>query len=388
MKLNFQKNTNSILLICSFLAILFNVNSLVAQPYDYSNAATVGQYLDLFVINDDHSNHGAGIRLESAQGYTSKNYSAYSIYNDYQNLHFFHSANETSTDAGTNLMTLTKSAQLGIGIPNPSGKLNVVGNSGAYSSIGTMIIGDVSGVNLRFGYNTEDVSTWIQAHGNSSLTINRMGNYTLLNENGGRVGIGTHHPNGKLNVVGNSGAYNSIGTMIIGDASTANLRIGYNPADTSTWIQAHASSSLIINGMGNTTLLNTDGGNVGIGTFAPNEKLHVNGNIKSANIEAADISANKVILDIGSFPDYVFKEGYDLLSLQEVEAYISQNGRLPKMPSENEVKTQGMDVGQINVLLVEKIEELTLHLIEMEKHQKLLKAQIDELSQKMENTHK
>ena len=99
------------------------------------------------------------------------------------------------------------------------------------------------------------------------------------------------------------------------------------------------------------------GGNVGIGHSAATEKLDVKGKIK----------ADGVILNIGSFPDYVFSKDYELLSLREIEAYIHANQRLPKMPSEKEVIKNGMAIGQINVLLVEKVEELTLHTIAQEK---------------------
>lgn len=74
--------------------------------------------------------------------------------------------------------------------------------------------------------------------------------------------------------------------------------------------------------------------------------------------------------------DYVFKKDYNLSSLSETEDYIKKNGHLPGMPSEQDVMEKGIDIGEINRLLLEKVEELTLHLIEQEK-------KIEQLSEKL-----
>ncbi len=82
---------------------------------------------------------------------------------------------------------------------------------------------------------------------------------------------------------------------------------------------------------------------------------------------ANQIKTGKVILDVGSFPDYVFANDYKLMSLTDVERFISTNKHLPNMPSEAEVIENGMSIGEINTKLVEKIEELTLYTIQQEK---------------------
>ncbi len=75
-------------------------------------------------------------------------------------------------------------------------------------------------------------------------------------------------------------------------------------------------------------------------------------------------------------PDYVFKKGYDLKSLKEIEAYITQHGHLPEVPNAAEFKEKGVDMIQLNFLLLKKIEEMTLHLIRQEKEiEKLKKKQ-------------
>lgn len=80
--------------------------------------------------------------------------------------------------------------------------------------------------------------------------------------------------------------------------------------------------------------------------------------------------------------DYVFDNDYKLMPLNEVEQYITENGHLPNMPSAEQVKEEGLELGNIVKLQQEKIEELTLHLIEQEKEMKELKAQVQELLKK------
>lgn len=95
-------------------------------------------------------------------------------------------------------------------------------------------------------------------------------------------------------------------------------------------------------------------------------KVLIGVNLDAKNINAKDIVANKVTLNVGSFPDYVFSKDYNLMPLQEVATYIKKHKHLPNMPSEAEVVANGMDIKQINTVLVEKVEELTLHTIKQE----------------------
>ncbi|MCL6275431.1 fibronectin type III domain-containing protein [Muricauda sp. 2012CJ35-5] len=77
----------------------------------------------------------------------------------------------------------------------------------------------------------------------------------------------------------------------------------------------------------------------------------------------------------GSWPDYVFQDDYDLMTLDEIKAFIQLHGHLPNMPSAQKVEREGIAVGELNKRLLEKIEELTLHTIRLEseiKRQKIL----------------
>ncbi|WP_299121809.1 hypothetical protein [uncultured Tenacibaculum sp.] len=84
------------------------------------------------------------------------------------------------------------------------------------------------------------------------------------------------------------------------------------------------------------------------------------------NIKAQDILANKVVLNVGSFPDYVFSDTYELMPLEKVKEYIQKNKHLPSMPSELEVIEEGMDLKNLTLKLVEKVEELTLYTIQQQ----------------------
>ena len=100
-----------------------------------------------------------------------------------------------------------------------------------------------------------------------------------------------------------------------------------------------------------------DDNNVGIGTTTPAEKLSVNGNIR----------AKKLIVSQTGWPDFVFSKSYKLRSLKEVENYINENQHLPEVPSAKEVAAKGISVGDTQALLLKKIEELTLYIIELKK---------------------
>ncbi len=106
-------------------------------------------------------------------------------------------------------------------------------------------------------------------------------------------------------------------------------------------------------------VINTDGsGNMAFGTntIDPNFKLSVNGSIRAKEIKVET-----------GWADYVFDKDYVLKPLKEVEDYINQNKHLPDVPSTAEVEKNGIKVGETEALLMKKVEELTLYLIEKDK---------------------
>lgn len=149
--------------------------------------------------------------------------------------------------------------------------------------------------------------------------------------------------------------------------NTLRIKVSSNAAINLTDLGSHASAQLIPSFM--TLQSGLDGkGYLGLGTLNPSHPLTVNGAIR----------AKEIIVESG-WADHVFKPGYALAPLGEVEKYIELNGRLPNVPSATDVQATGQSLGETQVLLLEKIEELTLHLIRQEKQLAAQKEEIDEL---------
>ena len=106
-------------------------------------------------------------------------------------------------------------------------------------------------------------------------------------------------------------------------------------------------------------------GKIGINTSTPQNELDVNGTIRAKEIRVES-----------DWADFVFKKGYNLPSLKEVKRHIDENGTLPGVPSEKEVKANGVNLAETDVLLLQKIEELTLYIIDLKQEIEDLKSQI------------
>ncbi|RNC79848.1 MAG: hypothetical protein ED557_11970 [Balneola sp.] len=108
---------------------------------------------------------------------------------------------------------------------------------------------------------------------------------------------------------------------------------------------------------------------IGIGTTDPTNALEVNGTIRSKEVR----------VEATGWPDYVFHPEYELRSLEEIEAHIKAKGHLPEVPSAKEVEEEGQHLGEMQQLLLKKIEELTLHVIELKKENEAQQKEIEKL---------
>lgn len=131
------------------------------------------------------------------------------------------------------------------------------------------------------------------------------------------------------------------------------------------------AGQLIVSGTGNHYFQN---GNVGIGTTQPDAKLSVKGKIH----------AQEVLVDLNiPGPDYVFDKDYSLLSLKETDDFIKINKHLPEVPSAKQMEKEGINVSEMQMKLLQKIEELTLYVIGQQKMIDKQAADLNKLQQQI-----
>ncbi|HTF80118.1 MAG TPA: hypothetical protein VL947_00280 [Cytophagales bacterium] len=183
----------------------------------------------------------------------------------------------------------------------------------------------------------------------------------------GLVGIGTTAPAFKLDVTGRIRLWNDAG----GYGSGIWFRNLANTADPA-FVGMENDNHIGFYGstIGWAFKVNTVNGNVGIGTLSTGTayKLSVNGSIR----------AKELVVETG-WADFVFDKSYKLRSLNEVESYINENKHLPDVPSAADVQANGVKVGEMETLLLQKVEELTLYVIELNKKVAALEKENQEL---------
>ncbi len=211
-----------------------------------------------------------------------------------------------------------------------------------------------------------------------------------INYSAGNVSIGSTTQSRQLDVLGSFTTAN--GTINLRPQNTTNEggELVLSGAGTNTsWIVDNFEGRLrfFTGGTGTErfTISPTNGfigvsGSMGIGTYNPGSfKLAVEGKIgaREVNVTATN-----------PFPDYVFENTYKLRSLAEVEKYVQQNRHLPEIPSAAEVEKNGINLGEMDALLLKKIEELTLYVIEQNKQLQELKTKNQALQSEVNNLKK
>ncbi len=134
-------------------------------------------------------------------------------------------------------------------------------------------------------------------------------------------------------------------------------------------------------------------GNVGIGTDIPVHKLEVRGDVLiGTNYYTGDqhglpyrlavegqIACQEIIVELAHWPDNVFDRNYNLMPINQLEDNIKKEGHLPGIPSESEIKENGVNLAEMQSNLLRKIEELTLYVIDLKKENESMKAKINQI---------
>jgi hypothetical protein len=218
----------------------------------------------------------------------------------------------------------------------------------------------------------------IRANDDLSFRTNSVERIRITKD--GNVGIGTTNPRERLSIDGNTGrpinfhigGSQNIYSNAYYDVSDKRAKTG--PAYAINFSSSRMAFRVAGSGAANSQIswnevisINTDG-NVGIGTTNPQGyKLAVKGKM---------ITEEVVVKLHGSWPDYVFEEGYALKPLAEVGSFIDVNGHLPEVPTAQQVAEDGVSLGEMNALLLKKIEELMLYTLQQQKEIDALKQQM------------
>lgn len=230
------------------------------------------------------------------------------------------------------------------------------------------------------------------------------------------VGIGTSSPTRNLDVVGNtkvSGHLWANGSLSIGSDLNTFSKLSVVNTNRTAAIQVKSSGNTqsfqrllfleydnpdtkileVTNTATNRTpfVLKSDGsmdidnGTTRIFHLGTEGSLELrSGTLQTFKVETDGmIRGRRMKLDLNTWADYVFEPTYRLMPLREVETFVKNEKHLPNVPSEQELKAEGGDVMELNRILMEKVEELTLYLIQQNKDTEALKEQLEALKAKV-----
>ena len=226
------------------------------------------------------------------------------------------------------------------------------------------------GIGTEFPAKKLDVQGYTYTDGLSVNTMDEVATATIKSHSSG-LGFEVQDENGieALSVYGDGMVYVGHGHYN-GSNGTASLFLGHWTQN----IKSHYQKGISITSGGSSgsdaLFIQENTGKVGIGvgidhTFGEG-LLEVNGTIRG----------RKVVVELTGWPDYVFDDEYEVMPLAKLQEYIKENNHLPGIPSAGEIEKEGLDLGDVVKLQMEKIEELTLYLIELERKVEELKGEL------------
>jgi hypothetical protein len=254
---------------------------------------------------------------------------------------------------------------VGLNTGNSNWNVQIGARDGSIAARGGAYFGIISG---NIGLRTLSPSEILQignVNNACNFKLSIPGLYNFENVRLGQFGNGACG----LEFINHADVNNSYGIRFF-----ANIDNGINGLQIQT-----ASSTASYSNLGYSTKMTIcTNGNIGIGTINPSYLLDVLGTIR----------AKEVKVDLNGVADFVFDSNYKLRPLSEVEQYVKEHKHLQEIPSAKEVEQNGVSLGEMQNKLLQKVEELTLYVIELKKENELQKKDNEQLLQKITKLEK